>query len=130
MKLSKPKYWDLKNSFFSILLFPVSLIVLIFISIKKKITKTIKFNIPIICVGNIYIGGTGKTPSAIYLAKELFELGKKPAILRKYYKSHDDEHRLIKNKFKSLILCQDRSDGIKEAEKSLFDMVILEHSLF
>ena len=129
MKLSKPKYWDLKNSFFSILLFPVSLIVLIFISIKKKITKTIKFNIPIICVGNIYIGGTGKTPSAIYLAKELFELGKKPAILRKYYKSHDDEHRLIKNKFKSLILCQDRSDGIKEAEKSLFDMVILDDGL-
>ena len=39
MKLSKPKYWDLKNSFFSILLFPVSLIVLIFISIKKKLLK-------------------------------------------------------------------------------------------
>ena len=63
------------------------------------------------------------------MAKELFELGKKPAILRKYYKSHDDEHRLIKNKFKSLILCQDRSDGIKEAEKSLFDMVILDDGL-
>ena len=129
MKLNKPKFWDKKNSILSILLFPASLIVLLYIFLKKKITKTIKFNIPIICVGNIYIGGTGKTPSAIYLAKELFELGKKPAILRKYYKSHDDEHRLIKNKFKSLILCQDRSDGIKEAEKSLFDMVILDDGL-
>ena len=60
MKLNKPKFWDLKISFLSILLFPVSLIVLVFISIKKKITKSINFNIPIICIGNIYIGGAGK----------------------------------------------------------------------
>ena len=85
MKLNKPKYWDVKNSFFSIFLFPVSLIVLALISLKKKITQSINFNIPIICIGNIYIGGTGKTPSSIYLARELLKLGKKPVILRKYY---------------------------------------------
>ncbi len=129
MKLNKPKFWDLKISFLSILLFPVSLIVLVFISIKKKITKSINFNIPIICIGNIYIGGTGKTPTSIYLARELLNLGKKPAILRKYYKSHDDEHRLIKKRIKNLILCQNRSDGIREAEKSGFDIVILDDGL-
>jgi len=129
MKLNKPKYWDKKNSFFSIFLFPVSLIVLAFISIKKKITKSINFNIPIVCIGNIYIGGTGKTPTSIYLTRELFRLGKKPAILRKYYKSHVDEHRLIKTKIKSLILCQNRSDGIREAENSGFDLVILDDGL-
>ena len=129
MKLNKPKYWDVKNSFFSIFLFPVSLIVLAFISIKKKITKSINFNIPIICIGNIYIGGTGKTPASIYLTRELFKLGKKPAILRKYYKSHKDEHLLIETKIKSLILCQNRSDGIKEAENAGFDLVILDDGL-
>ena len=129
MKLNKPKYWDKKNSFFSILLFPVSLIVLAFISIKKKITKSINFNIPIICIGNIYIGGTGKTPASIYLTRELIKLGKKPAILRKYYKSHKDEHLLIETKIKSLILCQNRSDGIKEAENAGFDLVILDDGL-
>jgi tetraacyldisaccharide 4'-kinase len=129
MKLNKPKYWDVKNSFFSIFLFPVSLIVLAFISIKKKITKSINFNIPIICIGNIYIGGTGKTPASIYLTRELVKLGKKPAILRKYYKSHKDEHLLIETKIKSLILCQNRSDGIREAENSGFDLVILDDGL-
>jgi len=129
MKLNKPKYWDVKNSFFSIFLFPVSLIVLAFISIKKKITKSINFNIPIICIGNIYIGGTGKTPTSIYLTRELFKLGKKPAILRKYYKGHKDEHLLIKTKIKSLILCQNRSDGIREAENLGFDLVILDDGL-
>ena len=74
MKLNKPNFWDLKNSIFSILLLPFSLIVLMSILIKKKLTKTIRFNIPIICVGNIYIGGTGKTPSSIFLAKELSAL--------------------------------------------------------
>jgi len=129
MKLNKPKYWDSKNSFFSIFLFPISLIFLAFISIKKKITKSINFNIPIICIGNIYIGGTGKTPTSIYLARELFKLGKKPAILRKYYKSHIDEHRLIKTKIKNLILCQNRSAGIRKAENSGFDLVILDDGL-
>ena len=129
MKLNKPNFWDLKNSIFSILLLPFSLIVLISILLKKKFTKTIRFNIPIICVGNIYIGGTGKTPSSIFLAKELSALGKNPVILRKYYKSHIDEHRLIKKKFQNLILCQNREEGIREAEKSNFDTVILDDGL-
>jgi tetraacyldisaccharide 4'-kinase len=129
MKLNKPKFWNLKNSIFSILLLPFSLIVLMSVLIKKKLTKTIRFNIPIICVGNIYIGGTGKTPSSIFLAKELSALGKNPVILRKYYKSHSDEHRLIKKKFQNLILCQNREEGIREAEQSNFDTVILDDGL-
>ena len=129
MKLNKPNFWDLKNSIFSILLLPFSLIVLMSVLIKKKLTKTIRFNIPIICVGNIYIGGTGKTPSSIFLAKELSALGKNPVILRKYYKSHSDEHRLIKKKFQNLILCQNREEGIREAEQSNFDTVILDDGL-
>ena len=129
MKLNKPNFWDLKNSIFSILLLPFSLIVLLSILIKKNLTKTIRFNIPIICVGNIYIGGTGKTPSSIFLAKELSALGKNPVILRKYYKSHSDEHRLIKKKFQNLILCQNREEGIREAEQSNFDTVILDDGL-
>ena len=129
MKFNKPNFWDLKNSIFSILLLPFSLIVLISIQLKKKLTKTVRFNIPIICVGNIYIGGTGKTPSSIFLAKELSALGKNPVILRKYYRSHSDEHRLIKKKFQNLILCQNREEGIGEAEKSNFDTVILDDGL-
>ena len=73
MKIIKPKFWDNKIGFISILFFPLSLIVFFFILFKKKLTKIKKFNIPIICVGNIYIGGTGKTPTCILLAKKLLQ---------------------------------------------------------
>jgi tetraacyldisaccharide 4'-kinase len=126
MKFNKPKFWDKKFSFIGILLSPLSLFVFLITFIKKKIIKTVDFNIPIICVGNIYIGGTGKTPSCIYIAKELSKLGKKPSIVRKYYKSHKDEHDLIYENFNNLILSRDRGLGIKEAKKRTYDSVILD----
>ena len=129
IKINKPKFWDRKIGLISILFFPLTLIVIFFTSLKKKITKTRGFKIPIICVGNIYLGGTGKTPTSILLANELSKLGKKPLILRKYYKNHNDEYSLIKNYFKNLIISKNRIEGLKEAEKSNFDMVILDDGL-
>ena len=129
IKINKPKFWDRKIGLISILFFPLTLIVIFFTSLKKKITKTRGFKIPIICVGNIYLGGTGKTPTSILLANELSKLGKKPLILRKYYKNHNDEYSLIKNYFKNLIISKNRIEGLKEAEKSNFDIVILDDGL-
>ena len=129
MNLSKPDFWDKEKSFISILFIPFSLIVLFFIFLRKKFTKQLVFKIPIICIGNIYIGGTGKTHTSIFLANELVKIHKNPVILRKYYKSHSDEHRLIKKKFQNLILCQNREEGIREAEQSNFDTVILADGL-
>jgi tetraacyldisaccharide 4'-kinase len=85
-----------------------------------------KFNIPIICVGNIYIGGTGKTPASIFIANELSKLGKNPVILRKLYKKHVDEHNLIKKNFKNLILKKSRVLGIKKSVEMNYDTVILD----
>ena len=126
MKLNKPKFWDTKLSLFTILLIPFSLIVILIIYLKRKFTRTIKFNIPIICVGNIYIGGTGKTPASIFIANELSKLGKNPVILRKFYKKHVDEHNLIKKNFKNLILKKSRVLGIKESVEMNYDTVILD----
>ena len=53
MKLNKPKFWDKKIVYFNFII-PFHLLYY-FNFFKKKFTK-IKFNIPIICVGNIYIG--------------------------------------------------------------------------
>ena len=126
MILKKPKFWDDKIGLYSVLLFPITLITLLLIFIKKKIIKPIKFDIPIICVGNIYLGGTGKTPTSILLANELSSMGKRTAILRKFYKSHVDEYNLIKSNFKNLILNKNRINGIFEAVKVGYDCIVLD----
>jgi tetraacyldisaccharide 4'-kinase len=126
MRINKPKFWSQKINLFVFFLYPFTLLVLLIIFFKKKLSKKIHFNIPIICVGNIYIGGTGKTPASIFLANELLSLGKKPVIIRKYYKSHIDEHKLIKNNFKNLILCKNRIDGIELAKREKYDSIILD----
>ena len=129
MKINKPKFWDKKIGLISILLIPLSIITQILIFIKKNFTNSRIFKIPIICIGNIYVGGTGKTPTAIFLTKELEQKGKKPVILRKYYNSHSDEHGLIKSKVKSLILSSNRLDGVNKALSLDHDMVILDDGL-
>ena len=73
MKIFKPKFWNSKLNFFSIILLPLSFLFKIMIFIKKIITKEKKFKIPIICIGNIYLGGTGKTPLSIFLGNELIK---------------------------------------------------------
>ena len=126
MKLFKPKFWKSNKNFFTLLLIPLSLITWIYIILKKTLIQKVKFNIPIICVGNIFIGGTGKTPLSIHIARKLSENGKNPAIVRKYYKSHIDEHKMILSYYNKLILNLNRSKGIYEALEKSYDAVILD----
>ena len=128
MNFKKPNYWDRQIGLISIVLLPITLIVLIVNFLKKKLIKPEKFNIPIICVGNIYIGGTGKTPTSMLLANKLSKLERKPAIIRKYYKSHLDEYNLIKNNAEILITNKSRIEALKKAETN-FDIAILDDGL-
>src|SRR3989338_8097971 len=50
-------------------------------SYRRGILPGYKSKIKVISVGNITLGGTGKTPFVQYLAKSLFEEGKKVVIL-------------------------------------------------
>ena len=89
MKLHKPNFWDSdKIGISSILLYPFSLIWRIIFLIKYLTTKKIKMSIPVICVGNIYIGGTGKTPLTIKLYELLKDKKRNPIIIKKFYKKY------------------------------------------
>ena len=83
MRLNKPQFWDEKRGLLSSILLPLSFLIQIIIKIKKKFTKTLEFKIPVICVGNIYVGGTGKTPLTIFINEELTQRGKKAVIIKK-----------------------------------------------
>ena len=73
MILRKPKFWKKKN-FISIILFPLTLIILILNFFREKFITSKEFDIPVICIGNIYVGGTGKTPTSIFIGNELKNL--------------------------------------------------------
>ena len=86
MLIKKPRFWDSeKISIYSIILYPFSIIYFFLLTIIKKVKKNQNFEVPIVCVGNIYLGGTGKTPLAIYLAKTLTKMSNKTVIIKKYY---------------------------------------------
>ena len=84
MKFLKPKFWD-KNqvTLFAILLFPISIIVKLLNFFRYLFVKKYSFAIPVICVGNIYVGGTGKTPFCIELYSILKKINKNSAFIRK-----------------------------------------------
>ena len=126
MKFSKPYFWDKKYSIMSILFIPIAIFIQFLFFIKKKITKEEVFSVPIICIGNIYIGGTGKTPLAIKMDAIFKKLEKNPVIIRKFYDSHKDEVELIKGKSKNLIVESKRKEAINKAIKKGFDLMILD----
>ena len=89
MKLFKPKFWDNKYSLISFVLLPISIFVQFLIILKEIFVTKKKFNIPIFCVGNIYLGGTGKTPLSIEIVEMLKKFGKKTAVIKKSYQNHN-----------------------------------------
>jgi tetraacyldisaccharide 4'-kinase len=126
MKILKPKFWDQDYyTFSSLFLLPISLFYQILISLKKLITIKKKFSIPIICVGNIYIGGTGKTPLAIKIFEILKELNKNPVIIKKNYKNHEDEISLIRN-YGKILTSKKRVDAINDATEKKFNCAVLD----
>jgi len=126
MKIFKPKFWSVKNSLIAYFLFPLSIFIQALLILRNKITKVKKFSIPVICVGNIYIGGTGKTPLSIEIAKILEKFNKKTAIIKKSYKEHVDEFKLIESKQVSLFINSSRHTAINDVVKNKFDYAILD----
>ena len=126
MKIFKPKFWQKKNSLISFFFLPLSFFFQFLIIIKNNLKKREKFSIPVICIGNIYLGGTGKTPLCIELAEILKKLYKKIAIVKKFYKTHDDEFKLIESKKIKLFKGPSRTQEIKKAVLDKFDCVILD----
>ena len=79
-----------KKSLWLYLLYPFSLIFSYLTSRRrrkylKNNKKSFKANVPVIVVGNLTIGGTGKTPLVKYIATELLNKGYKPGIVSRGY---------------------------------------------
>ena len=128
MRLIKPKFWDLSYlTYQSILLYPFTFI----LDIRDLITfyiKPKKYNeIRTICVGNIYLGGTGKTPLVDFLANDL-KVKFKTVIIKKKYQSHLDEKKLLEKNNK-VFFYKDRRISLIKAIKEKYQLVIFDDGL-
>jgi tetraacyldisaccharide 4'-kinase len=126
MSFFKPKFWD-KNqvSLFSILLFPITLIIKLLSFFKRSMTKTHQCSIPVICVGNIYLGGTGKTPLCIEIFSILKDLNMNPVFIRKKYDSFQDEVDLQKQ-VGPIYQSRKRIEALKDAIQNKANVAILD----
>ena len=132
MKMTKPSFWnEIKIIYLPIflILIPLSMIFKIIVVSRRLFYKKEKFKKPVICVGNIYIGGTGKTPLALELNKAIKKMGFNPAIIKKKYDDQIDEIKLIKDKTKNIIVKKNRIAAIKLAFKKKYDVAILDDGL-
>ena len=128
MKFKKPFFWDNKKStFFSNLLFPLSLITMLISNTKKRIKNEYP-NIKTICVGNIYIGGTGKTPITIELNEILKNLNYKTCFIKKYYDDQVDEQKILDISGK--LFCEKkRIHALNKAINKSLDLAIFDDGL-
>ena len=142
--MKTPKFWYNNSlNLSSILLYPFCLIWAVGSRIMKlKINKSYKFNIPVICVGNIIAGGGGKTPLTLALANLLTKTNKNVHVIYKVFNTKINSNSLkvnIKNdprvvgdepllssRITSTWVCKKRIYGIQEALKNGAEMILLD----
>ncbi len=130
MKLKKPKFWDFKKpNYLSYLLLPLTLPILINnYLLKLNKNKNINKGIKTICIGNIYVGGTAKTPLTIKISKILEKFNLKNATIKKFYPNQMDEQRLLAENTK-LYCFQERKKALNEAIKDEIDVAVFDDGL-
>jgi len=127
MNFKKPKFWDFKKpSIYAYILIPISIILQLLRLFKNKF-KT-KLKIKTICVGNIYIGGTGKTSLSMKINNLLSQKKIKSCFVKKFYRDQLDEQKLLSSNGK-LFISKNRLEALKQAEKEHYEVAILDDGL-
>jgi len=128
MNLKKPRFWENeKPNLLAYLLLPLAKLIQLLSFLKSKQKKN-KFKIKTICIGNIYLGGTGKTSLSVELKNILEKKNIKTCFVKKFYNNQQDEQILLKN-HGQLFLSNKRSDAIRDAENKGFEIAILDDGL-
>jgi tetraacyldisaccharide 4'-kinase len=144
MPFKTPSFWFQKSGILSALLVPVSWLYQAGHIINQKLAPApYKSSLPVICVGNAIAGGGGKTPTVIALKKILKNYN--AVVLTRGYggtiseatlvdaekhsvKNVGDEALLI-SRHLPVIVCHNRADGAKLAERNNFDLIIMDDGL-
>ena len=131
MKIRKPLFWDNERlSFLSILLLPFTIFIILSNILKKLQNQHNKSEyIKTICVGNIYVGGTGKTPLAIELHRIFKKLRRKTVFIKKFYNESIDEQILLEKEGPCISAKNGRLNALKVAIIKRFNLAIFDDGL-
>ena len=125
MKIKRPIFWDSLN-LIALLLIPFSLVIIILNFLKIFNTQK-TFKIKTICVGNIYLGGTGKTPLTIKI-NNILKNKFRTVFIKKRYKDQIDEQKVL-SKYGKLICLSFREIALKIAQTKKYQLAILDDGL-
>ena len=128
MNIKKPKFWDYKKpNIFAYFLLPISIIIQL-INLLKSRSKSKVSKIKTICVGNIYLGGTGKTSLSIKINEILSKKKIKTCFVKKFYSNQIDEQKLLQSRGK-LFTASNRKDALNLASSEGYEVAILDDGL-
>ena len=127
MKLKKPQFWDYKKpNIIAYFLWPISITLQLLNSFKKIFISKKKFkNIKTICIGNIYIGGTGKTSLSLKVYEILSQKKFKTCFIKKDYIDQLDEQKILEKKGK-LFKSKKRLFALKNAISENYEVAIFD----
>ncbi|OVE79660.1 tetraacyldisaccharide 4'-kinase [bacterium J17] len=138
---------------FSPILIPASFVYRLIADVRNKlfdlgVLKSLSVSLPVICVGNVSVGGNGKTPFTRFLATNLQDKGARPAILLRGYGGSSVSPRLVKDSDRSslvgdealmyvnsladtpVVVAKDRVAGAKFIEEqAIADLIVLDDGL-
>jgi tetraacyldisaccharide 4'-kinase len=94
-----PAFWE-KRGLKALLLWPISIVFGLLTNLRKAlydlgILRSNSISVPLVIVGNIRVGGTGKTPAVLAIAKKLHLHGFKPGIVSRGYQSNSSNLKLV-----------------------------------
>jgi tetraacyldisaccharide 4'-kinase len=139
--MREPAFWHRPRSFTSYLLWPLGALYGAITALRMQ-RRGFEAGVPVVCVGNYHLGGAGKTPTVLALAKLLRELGEKPVVLSRGYggerrgpvmvdpEKHSarevGDEPLMLAAHLPVVVARDRVDGVALAKSRLASVILMD----
>ncbi|MEO0990272.1 MAG: tetraacyldisaccharide 4'-kinase [Pseudomonadota bacterium] len=136
-----PAFWYASPGFTSSVLAPLAALYAAGTARRLK-RQGYRPSVPVVCVGNLSVGGTGKTPTVMDLVQRLAAMGKRPQILSRGYGGRlqgpvqvdparhtaDDvgDEPLLLAAFAPVWVAKDRAAGAQAAEAAGADIIVMD----
>ena len=140
--MQAPKFWYRSRSWQAILLSPLGVLYALATARRQKNARPTQIDIPVICIGNLNVGGTGKTPTTIAIAQMLTSRGIAVHIVSRGYggslqavtqvdpRSHradeTGDEPLLMAAFAPTWVANERVEGARAAQNAGADVILLD----